>query len=245
MSNRSLDAVMESASQALVCMDYLHCEELCLNALAIARRIGDWPSYGRVLMPLQEARRQRRMIAAEGVIRLGSASLNGEPPAWLEQMGSGCLVLTRPHTVDHAIRLVQLACKQRQYVEAIFADGDVTDKFWLLRSFTGSAVNCTVAAPADDCRDRWLTSDATEPASTQHHGRPADGCASDEPDPHSLASDWFFNSCEALGDAALVHVTAALGSVERITQLKQCLDAVTDHEILHQRLGDAARAVRT
>ena len=116
-----LDAMMEAASQALARMDYLVCESHCLDALAIARQRQDWPYYARILMPLQEARRQRRMIAAEGVIRLGTANLDGDPSAWLEQMRvgptqaeiAGCIVLTQPHGADDARRLAQTVRQQR------------------------------------------------------------------------------------------------------------------------------------
>ena len=70
---RDVDAIMEDASQALSRMDYLSCETFCLKALSLARRAKRWPVYARILLPLQETRRQRRMIAAAGVIRLGSA----------------------------------------------------------------------------------------------------------------------------------------------------------------------------
>jgi len=67
----TLDALMEDASRALAEMDYLTCESLCLKALAAAREDGNWAYYKRILLPLQEVRRQRRMIAADGDVVLG------------------------------------------------------------------------------------------------------------------------------------------------------------------------------
>ena len=247
MSEQTLDSIMESASVALTTTHYLRCEALCLKALAMARRGGNWPNYARVLMPLQEARRQRRMIAAEGVIRLGSASLQGEPSSWLEHMESGCIVLTPPFRVDHARELWQLSRKQQRYVEVLFAESQVSDERWKLRSFAGPPVDCTVPAPPVDCLDRWLQIGTTTSCNgTRVETRQADQISDGtcDFDLAVSASDWFLDACETLGDAALARVVAALGSVERIIQLERCLDVVTDHEITHQRLGDAARAVR-
>ena len=43
------------------------------------------------------------MIAAEGVIRLGTAGLESHHSAWLDHMRTGgCLAVTRPHTADVA-----------------------------------------------------------------------------------------------------------------------------------------------
>jgi hypothetical protein len=212
--NTPTSELMERASVALAKMDYLTCEALCLDALAAARRDGAWSDYARIVLPLQEARRQRRMIAADGKVRLGSASLEGGPADWLAAHAPMCLVLTHPHTADDATRLTQLAGQQRKYVEALFADNDIHAATWTMRSFAGPDVRCTLDAPPRESIDAWIASDR-----------------------------WFLAASEALGDAALRSVTAPRGSVERALRLEQCLGAVTDHEILHQRLWDAAAAL--
>ena len=73
----TLDALMEKASAALVRMNYATCEPMCLAALAKAKREKDWDSYGRILNPLQEARRFRRQNmadAAEKYLKSGAAA---------------------------------------------------------------------------------------------------------------------------------------------------------------------------
>jgi hypothetical protein len=75
----SIDSLMQQAIDALTRMQYLACETLCLRALAAASELGSWDSYARILLPLQESRRQRRLIAADGAIRLGAADIDTQP----------------------------------------------------------------------------------------------------------------------------------------------------------------------
>lgn len=239
-----LDAIMEDASGALSRMEYLVCEARCLEALAVARQQSDWAYYARILLPLQEARRQRRMIAAEGVVRLGSAGLEGQPTDWLDTVAPGCIVLTQPHTAATARELATTVRTKRLCAEVLLADNPVTAPRWTLRAYNGPSVNCEVAAPAADWLDRWLVpddGDAVEPAATDTpSGSGGAGPAAAE---GARPVDWFLDACEALGDAALAQVSSPLGDPKRIEELERCLDVVTDHEIVHQALGDAARAL--
>src|SRR5690606_17570305 len=87
----TLDDIMERASRSLAAMDYLTCERLCVEALAAARRAQDWSYYARILLPLQEARRQRRLIAADGWVRLGTSDLEGPHHDWSGVFEAGCV----------------------------------------------------------------------------------------------------------------------------------------------------------
>lgn len=203
--------LMERASQALAQMDYLACEALCIEALHAARDGGDWTEYARILLPLQECRRQRRMIAAEGAIRLGTTGLDGKP---LSDRGAACIVVTHPHTAEVADQWRA----QHQYVEVLFADNTSDAGTWTLRSTRGPAVTCDVAVPPSAWIDAWLDGKT----------KPIKG---------KTPADWFIDATEALGDAALDQ------SDDTPQGLEACLDVVTDHEILHQRLGAAARSL--
>ncbi len=99
-----LNAIMERASVALQAMDYATCEAACLEALRVARHGRQWADYARVLLPLQEARRQRRMNAADGTFRLGTGDLAGGPDSWLAALAPGCIVVTPPHDRADAAR---------------------------------------------------------------------------------------------------------------------------------------------
>jgi len=202
-----LDELMERATAALTATRYLDAEALCLRALAAARAADDWAYYARIVLPLQEARRQRRMIAAEGSVQLGTGAI-GDLRAWAVEHAPACLVVTHPHTAGEAAGLVAAARDQQRYLEVLFANNPADQRWWTLRSIAGPAVTCEVDAP----------------------GRPDD-------------SDWFLDACEALGDAALATVTAPAGTPARVAALEAVLDAAGDHEIAHQRLADAARAM--
>ena len=241
MAHDELDVLMERASKALAEMDYRQCEALSLDALAQARRQGDWPFYARVLLPLQESRRQRRMIAADGGIRLGTGSMEGEPDDLLVAIGDGCVVLTRPHDAAAARALADAATRRKRCVLVLLADNEADAAVWTMRSFRGPDVACDRPAPANELVDRWWPVEADkvggDEAGIKAHQQQVNRAAQ--------AADWFLSAAEALGNAALAKVAGKLRCPERVEALEQCLQVVTDHEILHQRLGDAAREAGT
>ena len=117
-----IDQIMERASERLLAMDYLECERLCSQALAQARAAGDFERYARILLPLQEARRQRRQIAVDaGVAVLGEPRL--EPAQVLDRHDRGCLLLLCPPYLpqdEAAVR--ELARQRRKMVEILALD---------------------------------------------------------------------------------------------------------------------------
>jgi len=210
-ATEKLDDNMERASRALGDMDYLTCEALCLEALAEARRRRSFKYYARVLMPLQEAKRQRRMIASQGEVRLGTSDGGFDPDAWLADRQAGCIVLTRPFTAEDAKALVRGAREQKKFIEVLFADNAPDSAKWTLRSYDGPAVSCQVPAPGS--------------------GRP----------PAQDPAQWFLDATERLGDAALSGVDETLTGEALILDLEARLRVFPDHELLHQRLAEAAR----
>ena len=233
----TLDHIMEDASAALARMDYLACESLCLEALGAARGRGDWAYYSRILLPLQEARRQRRMIAAEGTVRLGTTAMNSADEARMASLETGCLVLTHPLTHDAARDLNRRATANRRFIEVLFADNAADAPHWTLRSFDGPGVTCVVQAPPQSWLNVWI------------QPRPGPGSRSDPaidvvtPVNGKTPADWFIDATEALGDAALPQLAAGRAGLAEIEALESCLHVVTDHEIIHQRLAAAARAM--
>jgi len=76
-----IDGLMERASQALVETRYFECERLSLEALRLAHSVGDYERMARILMPLQEARRQKRLAAVDaGKIRVINAVIPEDQP---------------------------------------------------------------------------------------------------------------------------------------------------------------------
>lgn len=226
----SINELMERASQSLAKMQYLDSEQDCLRALALAREQQDWAMYARILLPLQEVRRQRRMTAADGWVLLGCESPDIALDA-IQTQGPGCIVFARPITPQQAQDLSRDLALRRLYIETLYADNSRDDDTWHITAIDGPAVHVARPAPPRPWRDHLLTQDEPWPGEM-----PVKGIA---PRP----ADWFIDSTEALGDAALASVTAPTGSLQRIEQLEACLKVVVDHEILHQRLAQAARAI--
>lgn len=223
---RTLDDIMEDASTALVKMDYLACESLCMEALAEARRRGAWDYYARVLLPLQESRRQRRIIAAEGVVALGVNAADPQTRVTLDALDAGSVVLTKPSSAADARALADRTRRDRKHVEVLLADSDAADGTWAIRSFAGPTVTCRLPAPPREWINRFL-----RPGEVRvKPGTPADSPGA-----------WFVHATESLGDAALAVIDPNLAGAARVAAIEQCLEVVTDHEIIHQRLADAAR----
>lgn len=218
----ALDEMMETASQALAELDYARCEALCVEALGQAKRSGDWVMYGRVLLPLQEARRQKRQAAIDGLILLGTPSADAPAIELITDPRCGCVVLTRPYTAENAAKVDAAARDAHRSVEVLYADNTPDASAWRIHSFEGPGVTAELPAPDASWVGRWIDPQALKPPTPAH---------------------WFMRASEALGDAALAQIDAPLGSAERVDRLEAALRAAGDHEILHQRLAEAAKAL--
>lgn len=64
-SGGKIDHLMEQATEALTATDYASCEQMCREALDAAHAANDFERMARILMPLQESRRQRRQQASD------------------------------------------------------------------------------------------------------------------------------------------------------------------------------------
>ncbi len=212
-----LDTLMERASQKLTDMDYLGSEALCLEALAMAKAAGDWTAYARIVLPLQECRRQRRMIAADTAVQLGTNSCWNDPR-------DGCVAVTPPLERDAARRLAADAAEHGRFVEVLWCEPAEDASRWNVYTVGEVEVVCEVNAPDAAWGNQRLS--------------PGD-------EGFLAAGHWFIAASEALGDAAFSQVDAAMGSLERVEQLERMVAAVGDHEILHQRLAEAVRAMPT
>jgi hypothetical protein len=60
-----IDRLMEKASESLEATNYFECERLCLDALELAHGAEDYERMARIVLPLQEARRQKRLAAVD------------------------------------------------------------------------------------------------------------------------------------------------------------------------------------
>lgn len=218
----TLDDLMETASQALARLEYARCESLCVDALARARDAEDWVMYQRVLLPLQEARRQRRQAALDGPIMLGTTRPTDDLAPQISGMDQGCIVLTWPNTPSAAAALSEALGKRKQPIELLFGDNTPDAKTWRITSYRGPGLSVDLPAPRAGWVGQWIDPATTAPPTPAH---------------------WFMQASEALGDAALATIDAPPGTLEHLQALEGALACVDDHEILHQRLASAAKAL--
>ena len=218
----TLDEQMETASQALAELDYARCESLCVDALKQARDASDWVMYQRVLLPLQEARRQRRQAALDGPILLGTPLQHDDLPLHFEDIEQGCIVLTWPATTNDAKYIRGALRESKQPVELLFADNAAEAATWRVTSFAGPGLSIDLPAPKAQWIGQWIDPTSIAPPTPAH---------------------WFMQASEALGNAALAAIDAEPGTIAYLQALEQALACVDDHEILHQRLASAAKAL--
>lgn len=218
----ALDNLMETASQALAELDYARCESLCLDALAQARDQQEWVIYQRILLPLQETRRQRRQAALDGPILLGTPKRHDDNAQLLGDSEQGCVVMTWPYTAADAKALSETLSSQPNPIELLFADNAADSPTWRITSINGPDLSIDLPAPKTD----WI-------------GQRVDPSKLTSPTP----AHWFMQASEALGNAALAAIEATPGSLDYLQALEQALACVDDHEILHQRLAAAAKAL--
>ena len=237
------DTIMARASLKLVNMDYLACEADCLEALGLARAEGDFTAVRRALRPLQEARRARRMLAADAAVFVGAEPAEGAGPdatrpERVVASGAGCVCLTG----DPAAAAARLARAR---------DGGLHAEVLVGEPLPEDPTRWAVAAPptpdgppgSPGPTDRGLFPAEVPAPPAQMLGR---ALHPDEALPGGTTPrHWFIAAGEAVGDAALAWArgVAPAGTVERLAALELAVAAVGDHELLHQALADAAGAL--
>lgn len=103
-----IERLMESASRALVETRYFECEAECLEALELAHGVGDYERMARILMPLQEARRQVRLLAVD----TGRLVILNEPVPEGAGLEAGCYLIEPPLVGADARDLRDRAARQ-------------------------------------------------------------------------------------------------------------------------------------
>ena len=108
-SVKHIDELMERASSALVRTDYFEAESLCLRAMDRALRARDFDRVSRIVMPLQEARRQRRHEATDAARVTTMRELTSRGAG----MQPGC-VLIEPPMVGVDARTVRAIAERKR-----------------------------------------------------------------------------------------------------------------------------------
>ncbi len=115
-ATKQLEATMEEASAALAAGDYFECERLASEAMQSAFAREEWDLVARIAMPLQEARRQRRLMAIEADRVF---VFEKDPPSGETLLESGCYVIVAPCVAADARRINEAALDQGVAVMAL------------------------------------------------------------------------------------------------------------------------------
>lgn len=219
---------MDQASLKLVKMQYREAQVLCEQALKMAYDRKLWQYFARIVLPLQECRRQCRMIAVEGHIVLGTDHLGDDALMKVDILTRGCVVFTGKDAPVQAAHLLQRARQNLRHLLVMAATpGNPGSNHWTVHSASQPTLTVSFPAPPEAWQHQTL-------APQQWPEVPAE--VSRWPTP----GDWVLDALEALGDQALKTVAPSADGVKRVDALLSALHAVSDHEILQQRLAEAA-----
>lgn len=244
-----IDALMEQASASLVERRYFETERLCLDALARAHHIRDYDRLARILMPLQEARRHKRDLAADAKAVF---VISDELPSG-KGLVPGCYLIAPPRVgVDgRALR----EALDKKHVPAIVLTREPTsrDGLWPIVAVGPATIRAKVTPPLPPSSPHSAASQSTAAGSgkkkvqSRSAKKPSGAAAGenkptvDVDGPALPTPQWFLTASEALGDAAIVLAMTRPSAAARVDALMEYLGAHPDHEKLHQRLEEAAR----
>lgn len=215
-ASHPVDEIMERASALLAAMRPFDAERLAIRALEHTLRAKDWERLARIVMPLQEARRLRRQIATDaGRVRLidTRTQLRARPEP-------GCYLIQPPLIGADARAFRASAIRRAIPVFTLAREPMTNEDLWPVVAVSSISVRTKVAPPPGVVRtDKGVTKDSIE-----------------EPIPVS----WFESTAEALGDAAIQSVDPQAPAAHRVEDLIERIDALPEHEKLHQALHRAA-----
>ncbi len=218
----ALDRLMDRASRALVGTRYFEVERLCRRALEQAHRARDYGRMARILMPLQEARRQKRQIACDAGRR------ERVPRPIRGTLRPGCYLVQPPLVGADARRLRERADAARVPVFVLCREPLTKAGLWPVVG---------VGSPASRRFPVVVRTRVRPPTALERvEASPTKDAGDIEP-----SVEWFESAAESLGDAAIASVDPQAHPAWRVDDLLALLDAFPDHEKLHQRLEEACR----
>lgn len=221
-----IDKLMDEASEALLATEYFTVVKLCKRALERARAADDFERMSRIVLPLQEARRQIRQIACDAGPRL-LVTQRLKP----SEMQPGLYLCQVPMIAAEARDVRELAETKSIPAMVLCREPMTRSGKWPIAAVTKGGLVDMVT----------IRVQMTPPAGVQAtHDQPGSTITRDTntavPGP-----EWFQSAGEALGDAAIARVKAELPASWRVDELMLYLEAIPDHEKLHQRLAEACR----
>jgi len=220
-----IDRLMERASGALESMRYFEAEKAAATALRRAHAASDFERMARIVLPLQEARRQKRQLAVDSGARFIYASLSGRRGG----IKPGCYLFQPTLIAADARAFRETADAKGIPVFVITREPLTREGKWPVVGVNGTiSVRTRVDPPVKLERvEGAVTRDAVDEAS--------------EPP----SAPWFEGAAEALGDTALARLKPEDPAAWRVDDLMEFLECHPDHEKLHQGLADECRLAMT
>lgn len=154
-----IDKMMEEASQALANTDYFECERRASQALELAHTAADYERMARIILPLEEARRQRRLAAIDtGELRVVNDYTDLEPLLeGTEPPPSGCYLIECPLVGADGRNLRERCYANRVDALVIVREPETQLGMWPLVMIGPVTVRAYVRPPGDADPDTdWL-----------------------------------------------------------------------------------------
>jgi hypothetical protein len=213
-----IDEAMDRASEALVATRYFEAEHLCLRALEKAHRARDFERLARIALPLQEARRQKRLMAADAGRQtvIDSSRALRAPPA------PGCYLVQPPLVGIDARGLRDRADAAKVPILIVTREPMTLSGQWpVVAATTGLSIRVRIGPPwpLQRVESGWTRDNATE----------------------APPAEWFLGAADAISREGLKKLDPADAPAWRVDDLLVLLEAHPDDELLHQALGDTAR----
>ncbi len=231
-----VDALMEQASKALVARRYFEAERLAVSALRKAHTRRDYERMGRILLPLQEARRQKRDLAFDAAKSGAVFVVDAEVPSG-RKLVPGCYLVAPPRVGLDGRQLREAADRREVPVIVTVREPTTRDGLWPVVALGPVTVRAKVTPPTSPGKKgksggpKAVASKGAKPSKA--------GAVTVGVDPPPTP-EWFLEANEHLGDAGSA-LAIQSSPHARVDALMNALEAIPDHEKLHQRLMDAAR----
>jgi hypothetical protein len=213
-----IDEAMDKASKALVQTRYFEAEALCLRALERAHRARDYERIARIVLPLQEARRQKRLLAADS----GRSVIVDSPKALRAAPATGCYLIQPPLVGIDARGLRERADAKKVPVLVVTREPMTLAGLWpVVAATVGLSIRIRIPPPfpLQRIETGWTRDNLTEPP----------------------PANWFLEAADAISREGLKKVDPTDAAAWRVDDLLVLLEAHPDDELLHQALGDTCR----